>query len=206
MCKIFLAVAIAGLCFGQMIEPSVSHKFPLLISHNHYVKPLSQWDNLTLRNLQAHSQQFNPVSFSPILMMQVEAESLQPKPSFWKQAGIYGLEFVAAGLGNSASTMIALLFVSLGGDMIDTPSQGVIIYIIGNMLFTSSCTWATGHILRQKGSWWKSSLSAGMGCLIGIPSALLLSKKYPEGFMNGVALGIFLITPPLGAVIGFNIK
>jgi uncharacterized membrane protein YfcA len=155
-----------------------------------------------MSNLQVRIPQF----FNTILMMQVEGESLQLKTSFWKQAGIYGLEFVGAGAGTTISLLCGLLFASEGGDVIDNPQRGAYIYVAGNMLFTSSCTWATGFILKQKGNWWKPAIGTGVGCLIGIPIAALLADKYPEGTMNGVALGILLSTPPLGAVIGYNLK
>jgi hypothetical protein len=217
---IFCAIVIAGLCFGQFIRPETApchaelcpeQCHPELVSGSHflssshigqYVKPLSQWDRLTMFNLQTRVPQF----FNTLLMMQVEGESLKPKTPFWKQAGIYGLEFAGAGAGTTISLLCGLLFASEGGDVIDNPQRGAYIYVSGNMLFTSSCTWATGFILKQKGNWWKPAIGTGVGCLIGIPIAALLADKYPEGTMNGVALGILLSTPPLGAVIGYNLK
>ncbi len=208
MGKIIFCVVIGGLCFGQSIWLKENFKstlpFPLSVSIK---SPYLGTESL----IKKHSF-YSPNSVSPgsniqfFLFSQVADESLQPKTSFWKQAGIYGLEFMGASVGTSASTIFGLLFASKGGDVVDDPMRGAFVYTIGNMLFTSSCTWTIGYTMRQKGTWWKSSLGAGLGCLVGIPAAILLSKKYPEGFMNGVALGIFLVTPPLGAVIGYNIK
>jgi len=209
----FCALIIAGLCFGQYVksdiapchaEPFLTQCHPELVSGSHirqYVKPLSRWDRLTMFNLQAQTPQF----FNTMLMMQVEGESLKPKTSFWKQAGIYGLEFVGGGVVGTAISYYTAYIAEGGGDF-DHPTYFIFGYAVGHILFTSSCTWITGKLLGQKGSWRKSALGTASGCLIGIPVALLLNKMYPEGFMNGVALGIFLVTPPSGAVIGFNIK
>ena len=206
---IFYVLIIVGLCFGQGIWLKENPKITLPIPINVAIRSEEGINEIAMRKFSLYSLQTLSL-ISPLypntLIMQVEGETLQPKTSFWKQAGIYGLEFIGASVGTSTSTLFGLLFASEGGDVVDNPTRGAFIYVIGNMLFTSSCTWATGYIIRQKGTWWKSSLGAGLGCLTGIPAAILLSKKYPEGFMNGVALGIFLVTPPSGAVIGYNIK
>ncbi|MEO0190635.1 MAG: hypothetical protein ABIL18_06615 [candidate division WOR-3 bacterium] len=204
-------VVLVNLCFGQEgllkaeARPSLIYDF-----HSEKVQKNSQ-----LHSLSFYASYKRPLFNSFItnaLIMQAENETLQPKTSFWKQVGIYGLEFVGADLGTGVSLYEGLLVAELGLPLgLSSNSNlngvyGACIYVSGNILLTSFFTWVMGKLLGQKGSWRKSALGSAIGCFIGIPSAYLLAKKYPEGFMNGVALGIFLITPPAGAVVGFNIK
>jgi hypothetical protein len=214
---IFCALIIAGLCFGQYVKSdiesshaelvSASHSLPgfqpasRIVSTSHigqYVKPLSQWDRLTMSNLQARIPQF----FNTMLMMQVEGESLKPKTSFWKQAGIYGLEFAGAGIGTALPSYYSVIIIAT--NFMDNPQDSAVLkptlcfYALGNILLGSSSTWVTGKILGQDGSWWKSAIGTGIGSALGI-----LAYNRP-GCDDWRLISIFLITPPLGAVIGYN--
>ncbi len=207
MGKIIFCVVIAELCFGQGIWLKENPKIPLPVPIDASMKSAYGENAIAMKGISFYSSnytsQLNNLHY--LLLSQVEGDSVKPKNSFWKQISIYGLEFVG-GAGIGTATAIYLAYVAEGGGDFDRPTYAVLGYSTGHILFTSSCTWITGKLLGQKGSWQKSSLGAGLGCLIGISAALFLSKKYPEGFMNGVALGIFLVTPPSGAVIGYNIK
>ncbi len=132
---IFCALVIAGLCLGQSIKPDIDPRYAKLVSQSIYVKPLSQWDRLTMFNLQAQTPQF----LNTMLMMQVENERLKTKTSFWKQAGIYGLEFVGAGAGSVIPSILGLAVALYNTiDSPGRPSEGYWIYIIGNTLLSST--------------------------------------------------------------------
>jgi len=92
-----------------------------------------------------------------MLMMQVEGESLKPKTSFWKQAGIYGLEFAGAGIGTALPSYYSVIIIAT--NFMDNPQDSAVLkptlcfYALGNILLGSSSTWVTGKILGQDGSW-----------------------------------------------------
>jgi len=206
---IFCAILIAGLCFGQFIKPEIppchtepflTQCHPELVSGSdigQYVKPLSRWDRLTMFNLQAQAPQF----FNTMLMMQVGNESLQPKTPFWKQAGIYGLEFVGGTIGVIPASFLAILYESA-----DRPltKEGYITMASVNFLFCGSTTWFTGKLLKQKGNWWdwcKASLGAGVGTI----TEIYLNNKFSDPGVYHFHWGSFYIAPSLGAVIGYNL-
>lgn len=121
-----------------------------------------------------------------------------------KQLGIYGLEFLGGCVGVGPSFYLA--FMSMGPDFdYDAIHRMTLSYTIGNTLISSTTTWLTGKLLKQKSTWVKSALGAGIGSLVGVGSGILLDHFFPEGFMNGVALSVILAMPPLGAVIGNNL-
>ena len=84
---ILLSLIVIGLGFGQD-RGSFGVESRLMASRRIYIKParrLALCDNTLPLNYH-----FN------YLMLQTESETLQIKRSFWKQAGIYGLEFAGA--------------------------------------------------------------------------------------------------------------
>jgi len=134
----------------------------------------------------------------------VNDEITKEDNSFGKQIGIYGLEFLGAGIGTAGSGFGGA--IALGPELHDQSIiQGLIVYTVGNILITSSCTWITGKLLKQNGSWWKSAAGAGIGTLVGVPVASYLYDWKHEGFMVGVSFVVFFGLPPLGAVAGYNI-
>jgi|GEM_PF-1064471 len=200
---IICAILIAGLCFGQFIKPEIPPchaelvSASKLVSQGIYVKPLSQWDNLTMLNLQTRTPQF----FNTILMMQTEGDSLKPKTSFWKQAGIYGLEFVGAGIPASLLVPVATVFIVEGDVEYWHYDRWPILYAVSNSLLTSSCTWGVGKLLCQKGNWWKSAIGAGLGGIIG-GYYLITGNPIKEGMWTWI---IVIGLPTTGAVVGFNL-
>jgi hypothetical protein len=207
---IFCAIVIAGLCFGQFIkpetapchtEPFLTQCHPELVSGSHirqYVKPLSEWDRLTMSNLQARIPQF----FNTMLMMQVEGESLQPKISFWKQAGIYGLEFAGAGVSATICAVMATISIMEEGDVENwRPERWPFVYVSGNLLITTSCTWGIGKLLGQKGTWWKTAIGAGVG---GIAGSVIIMIDEKDRQSNDLLWLVALSSTALGAAAGFN--
>jgi hypothetical protein len=216
---IFCALIIAGLCFGQYVksdiapchaEPFLTQCHPELVSGSHirqYVKPLSEWDRLTMSNLQVRIPQF----FNTMLMMQVEGESLQPKTSFWKQAGIYGLEFVGAEIGTGLAILGAML-TNIGakdpGEV--NMSREVAGYILFNILFTSTGTWRAGHLLGQKFSWKKAAIGAGIGSVIATTVTYMLTDGFTDGGKSekyaSICIGLYIFSPSISAVAFYNLK
>jgi len=134
-------------------------------------------------------------------MLQVEGDTLQPRTSFWKQAGIYGLEGLGAGISVIGCYWYSLLTVIEGDPEYWDMHECANTYIIGNLLITSTCTWGIGKLLGQKGSWWKTAIGAGIGGAIGgIPLRMGINK------VEGVLVwSTILGSPTIGAVLGFNL-
>lgn len=191
------------LCFGQGIEPAFDADISLLLSRSIYMKPMEQMNypiNKMAFNIAYHKPMLNAFT----LIMQVEDETLQPKTSFWKQAGIYGLELIGSSIGTILPTCYGILIIATANN--DNPQDksainvALGIYTIGNMVLGGSCTWATGQISNQQGSWWKSVLGAGAGSLLGC------MFYHEPGCDDWRLMMAFSIAPPLGAVISYNIK
>jgi len=206
--KVFLLI-IAGLCFGQSTESIPSYNYSLKIPRSMFVKPISQEENLILHNLRAHSLQFNMTSFNTMLMMQVEGESLQPKTSFWKQAGIYGLEYAGADAGSCASLYMSLLFwnpENAGeGEEIVPMFVGFGVYVVSNPLLTSSFTSFVAKKFNQNGSWKKALIGSSFGAIASFFANAIYyqhasSRKAWVSFMFLTAITL----PPTGAVVGYN--
>ncbi|MGQ9817375.1 MAG: hypothetical protein ACUVQ3_05435, partial [bacterium] len=163
------------------------------------IRTVDGTNEITLRKfaLYSPSNPLNPNS----LTMQVEGETLQPKTPFWKQAGIYGLEFAVAGTSVLAGYWYSLITVIEGDAEYWDMNECANTYIISNLLVTSTCTWGTGKLLGQKGSWWKTAIGAGIGGAIGsIPARIDINNA--EGILFwSMILGL----PTIGAVIGFNL-
>ncbi|MEO0185791.1 MAG: hypothetical protein ABIL20_08355 [candidate division WOR-3 bacterium] len=199
--KLGCLLFIAGLCFGQFIEPGMSQKLPQPISPGWGMMQSSDWNNSMIRKISFCQ---NPLQFNTMLMMQVEGESLQPKTSFLKQAGIYGLEFVGASIGSGIPSMLGLVIAMY--NTIDnpwSPGEGYKIYVIGNILLSSTSCWFVGKLCNQNKCWWKSAIGTAIGSGIGVLALDKWIKKegerfYPEGI---VIFGL----PPLCATIGLNL-
>jgi len=72
------------------------------------------------------------------------------------------------------------------------------------MLLTSTCIWGVGKLMKQKGHWWRASIGAGLGTLIGVfvvPS--ITGWNAEEGDWQWHVL--YFTTPALGSLIGFNL-
>jgi len=208
MGKIIFYVAIVGLCFGQSIWLKENPKITLPAPISTYIRPTNTGNSLT-----ESKPPFQPIIanslqncfYANALMLQVAADSLQPKTSFWKQTGIYGLEFVGAGVGSVIPSILGLAMALYNTiDNPGDPSEGYEIYIIGNALLSSTSCWFVGKLYNQDNSWWKSAIGAAVGSGIGVFVLDKWMKKeekgsfYPEGI-------IFFGVPPLCATIGLNL-
>ncbi|MDI6839543.1 MAG: hypothetical protein QMD71_01590 [bacterium] len=91
--------------------------------------------------------------------------------SVWKQAGIYGVEFGAAGIGTSIGSTFAILNAYMSERYPYQSRECAIVFIkyctIGNILLGSSCVWVTGKLLKQECSFFKSCVGIGLGSILG---------------------------------------
>lgn len=127
------------------------------------------------------------------------------KNPFWKQAGIYSLEFLGGGIGTCLSAKLGLtIWEHIAGAFIIDPAGikgfmiGSGVYVISNSLLASGSTFLVGKLLNQKGSWGKAAVGAGIGSLLNIITFVTCYSS-PALFLSSFSL------PPLGAVIGFNL-
>ena len=205
---IFYVLIIVGLCFGQGIWLKENPKITLPIPINVAIRSEEGINEIAMRKFSLYSLQTLSL-ISPLypntLIMQVEGETLQPKTSFWKQAGIYGLEFIGGTAGTALSALCAVFIACPSVDLEDyNLLRGLSSYFVGNMLITSTCVWGTGSLLRQHNSWLKTSVGAGLGTFLGISIAYLLTHQFTES--NDAGASFLLACPPIGAVVAFNIK
>ena len=130
-----------------------------------------------------------------------QTEVPEEKSSGLKKAGVIGLEFVGASVGTLISLAPFAIFCNIGAE-IDywNEEAGIMAYSVSNFLVTSTFTAGFGKILGEKGNWWHSAIGAGIGGLLG--SAIFFWT--PESPHAGTS-ALFLL-PPIGAVIGFNLK
>ncbi|OQX56109.1 MAG: hypothetical protein B5M53_03115 [Candidatus Cloacimonas sp. 4484_209] len=116
----------------------------------------------------------------------------------WKQTGIYGLEFLGAGITSYYVLWgAAVNFVTYG-----SVDESMYIYTGCNLLLTSTFCWRTGKLLRQDGTWWKTAIGAGLGSLTG---SILGVRSLEKGGQDSYLTIMMFSIPALGAVIGFNL-
>jgi hypothetical protein len=207
MKNILYFLVVGSLCFSQDREIGMNSNLSLVVSRSMYLGSIDRSESSIMQEL-AQPSVYNTHSlnsfFNNQLMLQTESESLQLSNPLWKQMGIYGLEFAGASMGTTLSFLLSAYFSGIGTV---EPSYwntklGIGIYCISNTLITSSSTSTVGKLLGQRGSWWKSAAVSCVGGLIG--GLLVLNwKENNDPRWEGVM--IFLIAPPLGATIGFNL-
>jgi hypothetical protein len=121
---------------------------------------------------------------------------------FWKQTGIYTLEFA----GGEVGTLFNFFLnneVWVRVTSFPPPFEGSImnkiewygVYAISNTFVTSCSVLLVSKLLKQKGAWKKVAIGASIGSLI---NGIAIFGAPP------LALSSFSL-PPLGAVIGFNL-
>jgi hypothetical protein len=139
-----------------------------------------------------------------MLMMQTEGESLKPKTPFWKQAGIYGLEFVGA----SAVSWLSFYYC---GRIWANPEAaeghpeyfvfGVGLYIVSGTFLPSGVTAYIGGRFNQNGSWIKSFIGSSIGTLINL---YVLYRATECDISEEYIIFSAVTTPSTLAVIGYN--
>ncbi len=199
MGKIIICVVILGMCFGLGEETTRCVTLSM---------PLSMYLGQSVRDNSLLIQKFLPANHisssnyvNPnVILLQIEGDSLQPKTSFWKQTGIYGLELLSGGIPATLLVPVVTVFIVEGDPEYWHYHRWPILYSAGNSLLTSTCTWGIGRLLKQKGSWWKAAVGAGLG---GFISGYFLTSE--DSIKEGVwAWTLVIGLPASGAVIGFN--
>ena len=204
---IFYVLIIVGLCFGQGIWLKENPKITLPIPINVAIRSEEGINEIAMRKFSLYSSQTLSL-ISPLypntLIMQVEGETLQPKTSFWKQAGIYGLEFAAAEVIVLPASLISLKVLSEDYNWGYLPLM-LLVYFSGNIVGSSSTVWATGRLLNQKGTWWKSAAGGGIGTLICLLSTVFSLGGTKFDYEHPwVCSTVWYISPALCAVVGYN--
>lgn len=200
-------VVLVNLCFGQEGLLKAEVKPSLMYGNGFHNQLLTVLKNSQLQPLSFYASYKGPSFNSFItnaLIMQAENETLQPKTSFWKQAGVYGLELFAVGamtaISGYAGFCIALMELDGGGK----GDLGLTAYTIGCVLLGSTGAWAIGKLCNHNGSWWKAAIGGMMGSFVGICAYkhwVVQEKKggfYPESIF-------FYSAPAVGVTIGFNL-
>ncbi|MGQ9465336.1 MAG: hypothetical protein ACUVQ4_06490 [bacterium] len=204
--NIFCALFVIGLCFGQSIWLKENPRINLPMPINGAIRSVAGTNECTMRKFSLYSSQtfslINPLNPNN-LIMQVEGESLQPKASCWKQAGIYGLEFVGAEIIVLPASLIPFEVLSKDYNWGYLPIM-LLVYFGGNIIGSSSAVWATGRLLNQKGTWWKSAAGGGIGTLIGLSITYSLGGTKFDYEHPWICSTVWYISPALGAVVEYN--
>lgn len=212
MGKIFFSafvfgVVSANVCFGQGI-PKSEVRVSLISYQSMYTKPLLTQNNYAMQRLMSHTTNAPDLSkyfYANALIMQVEGESGQPKTPFWKQAGIYGLELFGGECGVAVSWSITLImFIRPAFGTPTNIKAGYAPFVISNTLITSTCVWVPGKLTKQRGSWWKASIGAGIGAFWGYLLEFI-DPEHKHTKLLALRGALFLGAPALGGVIGFNL-
>ncbi len=197
-----------SICFGQEGLLKTETKPSLMFGYGFHSQTAALQKNSQLQPPSFYASYKRPLFNSFItnaLIMQAEGETLQPKNSFWKQAGIYGLEFVGAGICSGIPSILGLtiaLYATI--DNHGDPGEGYHIYMIGNVLLSSTGSWFVGKLCNQNPSWWKSAIGAAVGSGIGIFVLDKWLKRKEKGSFYPESI-IFFGAPPLCAAIGSNL-
>ena len=194
---------IIGLLLGNIASleasctPDVFVKHPFLISKQIGDSRLLFHSVMGLRHLQINASDYPYVNLS----LQNSETNGGNNTSGWKNIGIYGAEFVAAGIGASPAFVFAFMDAGLT-ERYRFDNKSVMIITIGDALLGGTLTWLTGKLMKQDGSLWKAMIGAGIGGAISSIPWCIESDSDPVGVIRMVGLSF----APLGAVIGYNLK
>jgi|GEM_PF-2211642 len=126
------------------------------------------------------------------------------RDKFLRQMGIYTLEGMGGCTGLGISLLIAGVYYGMNYEYMQ-PEDCIPLYTISNMIFTSTTTTITSRLFKQRGSWWKSIIGAGVGALISSYHLHIYethdSKPWPK-----IAVISLVLLPPAGAVSGYNLR
>ncbi len=204
-------VVLVSLCFGQEgllkteAKPSLMYSYRLhseVGQENFQLQPLSFYASYK----RPHFNSF----ITNALIMQAEGESLQPKTPFWKQAGIYGLEF----LGGSGVSILSTCYVVrelsdasfVEGAVLSDYLFLLSLYVGGGSLLQGATISQIGRLFNQNGSWVKSSIGSCIGSIMTLCVTYWYTNTLSPGIYEGLVFGIYTaaILPPTLGVIGYN--
>ncbi len=122
---------------------------------------------------------------------------------FFRQTGIYTFEGMGGCIGLGLSFLSSIYFYSFNYEYIE-PQNIIPLYTASNMLFTSTTTTITGKLFKERGSWWKSAIGAGIGALISSAAFSYYESSNSKPWPRIIGITITLL-PPAGAVLGYNL-
>ncbi|MEO0162674.1 MAG: hypothetical protein ABIL74_10445 [candidate division WOR-3 bacterium] len=206
-------VVLTSLCFGYGDVLKTEAKPSLMYGNGFHNQPLTVLNNFQLQPLSFYASYKRPHFNSFItnaLIMQAENETLQPKTSFWKQAGIYGLEF-ASGSGVSFLSFwyIARNLYATSFQEGAQPSDYFLLsgaYIVSGSLLPGLTVSQIGRLFNQNGSWVKASIGSGVGSIISLLVPFWCFTQFNLSGSEVLRFHILMATtlPPTLGVIGYN--
>lgn len=130
------------------------------------------------------------------------------RDKFFRQAGIYSLEFMGGCVGWGLAFLPTAFYYGMNYEHI-TPTDLIPLYTSTNMLFTSTTTTIVGKLYKQKGSWLRAALGAGIGAVLSLEALNYCASqsRASNGYWSPpriVAIAVTLL-PPIGALIGYNL-
>ncbi len=207
MGKIIFCAVIVGMCFGQGILLKENYKIALPAPIDVSMKSAYGGNAIVMKNFSFyssnHTSQLNNLHY--LLLSQVEGDSLKTKTSFWKQAGIYGLEAVGAECTTCISAYLSwnLFFRNvqhpLDPEYFDEWLMAEGTYLVLNSFLSTSSTWIIAQLFNQKGNWKKSFIGVSIGSFLNI----LFINMHLVKDCKLVAVSSFTL-PSIGAVVGYN--
>ncbi|MGQ9818212.1 MAG: hypothetical protein ACUVQ3_09760 [bacterium] len=131
------------------------------------------------------------------------------RDKFFRQAGIYSFEFMGGCVGWGLALLPTSLYYAMSYEYIG-PMDLIPLYTSTNMLFTSTTTTIVGKLYKQKGSWLRSALGAGIGAVLSLTAFNYFESRsrasngyYSPPRIVGIAITLL---PPTGALIGYNLQ
>ncbi|MEO0137912.1 MAG: hypothetical protein ABIL86_10345 [candidate division WOR-3 bacterium] len=204
-------VVLTSLCFGYGDVLKIEAKPSLMYSYRLHSE-VGQ-ENFQLQPLSFYASYKRPLfnSFIPnALIMQAENETLQPKKSFWKQAGIYGLEFAGGSGGNFLSfwCIARNLYATSFQEGAQPPDYFLLsgAYIVSGSLLSGLTISQIGRLFNQNGSWVKASIGSGVGSIISLLVPFWCFNQFNLSGSEVLRFHILMAAtfPPTLGVIGYN--
>jgi hypothetical protein len=122
----------------------------------------------------------------------------------FRQAGIYTFEGIGGCLGLGISYLITGSYYGLSYEY-NRPEDCLSLYTISNMFFTSTTTSITGKLFKEKGTWWKSAVGAGIGALISFSTFVYYESNPDIKPPPKIIVIPIVLLPVSGAVLGYNL-
>ena len=124
------------------------------------------------------------------------------RPSAWKQAGIYGLEFVGGTTGTALATVIPFVMTNTAFEQSDKryALAAFSTYAVSSAFASAAGTYFIGKMFGQHGSYWHALAGGAVGGLCG--SMSLFSAAFSGG--REALLPVGLLLPQTCSVIIYN--
>lgn len=124
------------------------------------------------------------------------------RSKFFRKAGIYTIECMGGCAGLGLSYLTTGLFYGPSYEYIDVYDL-IPFYTISNMVFTGSTTTITAKLFKERGSWWRAAIGAGIGAMISSYALFSWESSDSKPWPKILIIPLVLL-PPAGAVLGYN--